>query len=387
MRKICVVTGNRATYSRVKSVMNEIKKHPDLKLQLIVTASHLLEDFGKTVSVIKEDGFKIDAIARTIVSGEDVTSMAKSIGLCALEMPTLFEMLKPDIVVVLCDRFDALGTAVSAAAMNIPLAHIQGGEITGTIDESIRHAITKLSHIHFPATEESARIIRSMGENSNHVFNVGCPTVDIINNIKIGSKSDVFKKIAKSNTAVLDSEKPFIILIQHPVTTECSEAGKQMKETLKAVSSLNIQTILLYPNVDAGSKDIVRAIRLFGLNDNFRTIKHIVFEDFIRLLSYTDCIVGNSSSGIREACYFGTPVVNIGTRQNRRERADYVVSVDYDSVKIKEAILKELSHGKYEKEFIYGSGGSGKKIAKILAEIDLTNIIQKEICIRRFINE
>ncbi|MCK4816082.1 UDP-N-acetylglucosamine 2-epimerase (hydrolyzing), partial [bacterium] len=191
MRKICVVTGNRSEYSRLKSVMKAIKEHPDLELILIVTASHLLDDFGKTIRVIKGDGFKIDSVARTVAAGEDLISMAKSVGLCTLELPTLFDLYQPDVVLIVGDRFDALGAAISAAMMNIPLAHIQGGEVTGTIDESTRHSITKFAHIHFPATAKSAERLIKMGERPDMVFNVGCPSVDIILSIDIDSREEV----------------------------------------------------------------------------------------------------------------------------------------------------------------------------------------------------
>ena len=379
MRKICVVTGNRSEYSRLKSVMKAIEKQPDLELILIVTASHLLDDFGKTVEVIKRDGFKIDSVARTVAAGEDLISMAKSVGLCTLELPTLFDLYQPDVVLIVGDRFDALGAAISAALMNIPLAHIQGGEVTGTIDESIRHSITKFAHIHFPATAKSAERIIKMGERPDLVFNVGCPSVDIMLSITIDSREEVCRKFN------LNSDDPFLIMAQHPVTTEYGFARQQIRETLKAISELKIQTIMLYPNVDAGSKDMVREIRMFdtdGRLDHVQKYKHIPFEDFIKLLAHSSCIAGNSSSVIRESCYFGIPAVNIGTRQNGRERGKNVVAVGYDKEQIKNTILKCIRHGKYTPpEYIYGNGNAGKKIAEILAKIELNNIIQKGLLI------
>lgn len=354
--------------------MKEIENHPDLELILIVTASHLLDDFGKTITVLEEDGFKIDSLASTVVAGEDLISMAKSVGLSCLEISTLLNLHKPNVVLIVGDRFDALGCAISAAMMNIPLAHIQGGEITGTIDESIRHAITKFAHIHFPSTQKSAERIIKLGENPEKVFNVGCPSVDIITNIKIGSVKEIYKKYN------LKYGEPFLILIQHPVTTEYEFAQKQSRETLKAIHELNIQTIMLYPNVDAGSKDIVREIRFFEKRKKLEHVymyKNIPFEDYICLLKLASCIVGNSSSGIRESCYFGTPAVNIGNRQKNRERGTNVVDVCHDSKQIKEAIMDGVEHGKYQPEYIYGKGGSGKKIANILSKIKLDNIQKK----------
>ncbi|OGZ33195.1 MAG: UDP-N-acetyl-D-glucosamine 2-epimerase, UDP-hydrolysing [Candidatus Portnoybacteria bacterium RBG_13_40_8] len=378
IRKICVVTGNRSEYSKLKPVMRAIKKNPKLKLILIVTASHLLDDFGKTINAIRDDGFKINAVARTIAAGEDLISMAKSVGLCALEIPTLLSLYKPDMVFVSGDRFDILGTVVSAAFMNIPIAHMEGGETTGSIDESIRHAITKLAHIHFPATAKSAERIIKMGERPDMVFNVGCSAVDIILSKKNKPRSEIYRKYN------LDKNKPFLIVVQHPVTTEYQYCRQQIRETLKAISELKIKTIMLFPNVDAGSKDMVREIRLFDIAKKLGHVtmgKNIVFEDYISLLAKATCMVGNSSSGIRESCYFGTPTINIGTRQNGRERGKNVINVGYDKAEIKKAILKSIQHGKYPPEYIYGKGNTSKKIVNILSTIELDNIIQKKITI------
>lgn len=377
IRKICVVTGNRSEYSKLKPVMKAIEKHPRLKLILIVMASHLLDDFGKTINDIRNDGFKINAIAQTIAAGEDLTSMVKSVGLCALETPTLLNLYKPDIVLISGDRFEALGVAISAAFMNIPLAHLEGGEITGAIDESIRHTITKLAHIHFPATAKSAERIIKMGEKQNMVFNVGSSCIDIILSKKTWP---ITQKIYKKYN--LNKNEPFLIVIQHPVTTEYRYCRQQIRETLKAISELKIKTVMLYPNVDAGSKDIVREIRLSDRNKKLNHVcltKHIIFENYIPLLAKAACIVGNSSSGIRESCYFGTPAINIGTRQNGRERGKNVINVGYNKTEIKKAILKSIQHGKYPPEYIYGKGNASKKIVKILSTIKLDNIIQKKI--------
>jgi len=375
MRKICVVIANRAEYSRLKSVLKEITNNTSLELILIVTSSLLLEEYGKTIDSIKNDGFHVDAVARTVVSGGDLPAMVKSVGLCCLELPTLYEFFKPDIIIVGFDRFDSFGAAIAASLMNIPLAHIQGGELTGTIDENLRHAMTKLSHIHFPATQKSAERIIRMGENPERVFNVGCPSVDIIKSVVIGSKKELCNKYN------LNPDQPFIIWIQHPVTTEFEFTHSQVIESLEAILELDIQTIGIYPNIDAGSKDIINEIEKIKANKKNKKIQfyhHIPFEDFIILLAHSDCIVGNSSSGIRESCYFGIPSVNIGTRQNRRECGSNVITIGNNKEEIRNTISKCLDHGRYKPEYIYGTGKAAEKIVKVLDEIDLEGIIHKE---------
>lgn len=379
MRRICVVTTNRADYSKLKSVMEEINKREDLELILIVTASHLLADYGYTVNSIIKDGFKINAVARTIIEGEDPIAMAKSVGLSSLELPTLLGIHKPDVVLIVGDRFDVLPVAISAALMNIPLAHIQGGEVTGTIDESIRHAITKFAHIHFPSNQESADRIIKLGEDSSKVFNTGCPSYDYFERASKVTKEEL-QSLNKKYLMNIDFSKPYLLFIQHPVTSEYEEAGNQIRESLEAINMLGIQTIMVYPNVDAGSVKMISIIRGYENKGRYPQIfmnKHIEFEDYIKLLRNCACIVGNSSSGIRESCFFGVPAVNIGTRQNGRLRGKNVVDVPCEREAIKKAIEDSIRHGFYQPEFIYGRGDSGKKIAEILATIELRSTQKK----------
>ncbi len=380
MRRICVVSGNRSDYSRLKTVLQAIQDHPELELFLIVTASHLLPDFGNTVNDILKDGFRVDAVARTVLEGEDPSAMAKSVGLGTLELPTLLDIYKPHIVLLVGDRFEILSVAIAAALMNIPLAHIQGGEVTGTIDESIRHAVTKFAHIHFPSTEKSAERIIKMGEKPGMVFNVGCPALDLIASVSMCAR-DQLAKLNGSFHLSIDSREDYLILVQHPVTTEFKEAGHQIEQTLIAIHELGIQTIMMFPNIDAGSNLIVKKIRELTEQLDLHFVhlyKHIPFEDFVQLMYHCACMVGNSSSGIREACYFGVPVVNIGSRQTGRERGKNVIDVDYDKDEIKRAILQGMEAGRYPPENIYGNGDSGKKIAEILASCELSQV-QKRI--------
>lgn len=372
------MVASRANYGRVKSVMAAVKAHPDLELQTIVAASALLYRFGKVVDIIEKDGFKVDSRVYIIIEGENPTTMAKSTGLAIIEFATIFENLQPDIVVTVADRFETMATAVAASYMNIPLAHVQGGELTGSIDESVRHAITKLAHIHFPSTEESkARLVR-MGEAEDTVHMTGCPALDPIARLDL-SIGDLFSRYGGVG-ASLDPSKPYIVVLQHPVTTEYGRGFDQINETLKAVEQVDMQTVWLWPNVDAGSDDISKGLRVYREKNKPEKIhfyRNFAVEDYNRLIKNCACLIGNSSSSIREGAFLGVPAVNIGTRQHGRERGPNVIDAPHDSAQIAAAINKQLAHGPYESCHIYGDGAAGVRIADILAKAEID--IQKRM--------
>jgi len=385
MRKICAITANRADFSRIETILHAIKEHQDLELQLVVMGSHLLEKTGMTINEIKRKGFNIDHEIYMEVTGGHPVTMTKSVGLGFIELATALDQLKPDIVVAPVDRFESIAMGMVPALMNIHVAHIQGGEVTGTIDESIRHALTKMSHLHFVATEKSKERVIKMGEPTVTVFNVGCPGTDLLLKMpSLDSKTTLEKlnsEIIKSENK-LETDKPYFFLVQHPVTTEFGNSADQIMETLKALENFNEQVIVLWPNIDAGSDEISKVLRKYILESSngrkIKIIKHIPTEIFVNVLKNALCQIGNSSSGIRESCYFGTPVVNIGTRQSSRERGSNVVDVTYDHEAITKAIKSQLEHGKYEVEQIYGDGTAGHQTAEILATVVLPNI-QKRI--------
>lgn len=386
-RKICAVTANRADFSRIETMLREVKAHPDLELQLVVMGSHLLEVTGKTITEIEKKGYTVDRTIYMEVAGNIPTTMAKSVGLAIVELTSVFDQLKPDIVLVPVDRFESMAMGVAASLMNIHVAHTQGGEVTGTIDESIRHALTKLAHLHFVASEQSRDRVIKMGEDSNFVFNVGCPATDLLleseqltREQSINQLNDTIIKTKEK----FDPSRPYLLVLQHPVTTEFGSIQNQIEETMEALREFaDHQIIMLWPNIDAGSDDLSRLIRKYlnstELNNpNVKIVKHIPSDLFVNLLRNAECLIGNSSSGIREACYTGTPVVNIGSRQSGRERGNNVLDAGYNRTDIALAIHNQIAHGKYEPEFIYGTGDAGKRFAEICATIELGNI-QKRI--------
>jgi UDP-hydrolysing UDP-N-acetyl-D-glucosamine 2-epimerase len=382
VRRVCVFIGSRANYSSIKSMMRATQAHPDLKLQLIVGASALLDRFGSVVDVIQEDGFTPDARVTMIVEGETPATMAKSTGLGLLELPTMFELLKPDVVVSVGDRFETMATAIAASYMNIPVAHTMGGEITGTIDESIRHAVTKLSHLHFPANQAAADRIVRMGESPDTVHVVGCPRIDLVSEIAGGSEGIPHAEWLDREGvgAHIDVSQPFLLVNQHPVTTEYGHGKDQIWETLEALDELRMPTIMLWPNVDAGSEDISTGMRTFREKrrpEYIRFYKNFPIETYVRLMLLCACAVGNSSAPIREGAFLGVPAVNIGTRQTGRDRGPNVLDVPYARAAIVDGVRRQLAHGRYPADALYGDGKAGGRIADVLARAPLS--VQKRL--------
>lgn len=380
MKKICVVVASRANYARIKSFLQAVVDHPNLELQLVVSASALLYRAGNAVDFIEKDGFYITRRVYTMVEGGGTTPMAKSTGLGIIEMSSIFDELKPDYVVTIADRFETLSTAVAASYMNIPLVHTQGGEITGSIDESVRHAITQLAHIHFPATEASAYRLIKMGQSPDTVYNVGCPAMDIIPK-DLSFPTGIFTRCG--GIGCLDEYAPYLVVSQHPVTTIWEQAYSDMIKTLTAVNSMNMQVFLLWPNVDAGSDGTSKAIRMFRENNDtsrWQFVRNISPEDYALLINYCSCLVGNSSSGIREGSFLGVPAVNVGNRQDGREHGENIIYSPHDSLAIQAAIASQVKHGKYQPSNLFGDGTAGKKMANILATREKPNI-QKKLCL------
>jgi len=380
LRKICVFVGSRANYSSIKSVMKAIQEHADLELQLVLGASALLDRYGTVSDQIKEDGFNPVAEVFMLIEGETPTTMAKSTGVGLMELPTVFDRIKPDIVLTVGDRFETMATTLAAAYMNLPIAHTMGGEVSGTIDESIRHAVTKFAHIHFPASKDAKMRIAKLGERDEDIYLVGCPRIDLVAEILNKDDIDLTNSLNEGVGADVEINEKFILVSQHPVTTEFGEGEKQITATLKAVRKTGLPAIVLWPNSDAGSEDISRGIRKWrekGLEQDMHFYKNLPVDHYIYLMKKASCLVGNSSSGIREGAFIGTPVVNIGTRQNMRERGKNVMDVPNDEDSIFKGLDYQIKHGSFDSEPIYGDGTAGKKIANVLT--DCSWKIQKRI--------
>jgi UDP-hydrolysing UDP-N-acetyl-D-glucosamine 2-epimerase len=355
--------------------MRAIEEHPGLRLQLVVGASALLDRYGSVTELIEQDGFEPDEKVFMLIEGETPATMAKSTGLGLLELPTAFERLEPDVVITVGDRFETMSTALAATYMNIPLAHTMGGEVSGNIDESIRHAVTKFAHVHFPASEGAAERIVRLGEDPDCVHVVGCPRMDLVAEVLQDGGDGLTELFELGVGGHFSLAEPFLIVSQHPVTTEYGDGKRQIQETLRAVQDVGVPAIVLWPNADAGSEHIAAGIRQWREhNDDSKLhfFKNLSTSDYVKLMARTVCLVGNSSSAIREGAFIGTPAVNVGPRQQGRDRGSNVVDVGYDAAEIAAAVRGQLEHGSYERDPIYGDGHAGERIADILAERPLS---------------
>lgn len=375
-RKICVVVTARPSYSRIKTALTAIKEHPELELQLVIAGSALLDRYGNAVDFIEKDGFEIAAKVFMVLEGENPTTMAKTTGLGVMELTNVFYNLKPEAVVTIADRFETIATSIAAAYQNIPLVHIQGGEVTGSIDEKVRHANTKLADLHLVASEDARERVLKLGENPEKVINTGCPSIDLAKEISESPDLD-FDPIEKYGGvgSKFNWKAGYIVVMQHPVTTEYQQAKAHITETLKAIKKLDLPTFWFWPNVDAGSDGTSNGIRTFREIEkpkNIHFFKNMEPKDFLRLLKNSKALVGNSSAGLRECAYLGVPVVNIGNRQFRRIRAKNVTEVNYKLDEILKATQKSINTKHFESSDIYGKGNSGENIAEILATSELT---------------
>lgn len=374
-RKICVVITARPSYSRIKTALLAMKDHPLLDLKIVLAGPALINKYGNIENILKDDGLAVSEKIYSMMDGESITSMAKSVGVGMVELSNVFFAMKPDMVLVIADRFCTISVSIAAAYQNIPLVHVQGGEITGSIDEKVRHANTKFADIHLVCNRKAKERVIRLGEDPNYVFNTGCPSIDLASGIleEPTLNFNPYKKYGGIGSKP-DYTKGYIVVMQHPVTTEYNEAKMQIEETLQAVKDLNIPAFWFAPNADAGTDAFSNSIRHYRENYDMSHVHfftNMIPEDFLRLVYNSDCLIGNSSMGIRECSFLGVPVVNIGTRQTGRERGTNVVDVDYSKQQIMKSVIDWLNKDKPAQSFVYGNGEAGKSMADVLATVPL----------------
>ncbi|MGF1525588.1 MAG: UDP-N-acetylglucosamine 2-epimerase [Candidatus Competibacterales bacterium] len=376
-RRICVVITARPSYARVQTALEAIEAHPELELQLVAAATLLLERFGKAVNVIEADGFTVSRRVHSILEGGNLITAAKSTGLGLIELATVFEDLKPSAVVTIADRFETLATAVAASYMNLPLVHIQGGEVSGNIDNKVRNAITQFADLHLVANEAAARRVQAMGEAPEAIHVTGCPSIDLAARLQqaFHPPLDVFDRYKGVGPCFPLERGQYFVVMQHPVTSEADQALAQIQATLEAVAELNYPTLWFWPNVDAGSDATSHGIRAFRERfdpANIHFFKNLPPDDFLRLVMDAAAIVGNSSVGIRECAFLGVPAINVGQRQRGRDRGANVIDVPHHPEAIRAAMDRALHAPRPPRDLIYGDGRAGERIAQRLAQCSLS---------------
>lgn len=375
-RKVCFVITSFIHYSRNLLILEELKKRKDIELHIIIGGTAVISKYTSKSADIKkilaDEGYENLYDLHFNLEGNNPLVKAKTTGLGIIEFTTLFHQIKPDIVVVRADRFEVLAAAIAAAYLSITIAHIEGGDLSGSIDESVRHAITKLAHIHFATNEPAKKRILKLGENSSYVYNFGSPDVEVVAAL---SKKNIKIDLKKTGSgALFDLKKDYLMVMYHPDLLDVENIHENTRKILYAVHKLGIPTLWFWPNVDAGAEDISEELRIFKdevPGHKIRFMRYLGPREFIFLLKNSLCLIGNSSAGIKETSFLGLPVVNIGTRQNNRLRSENVTNVVHDEEKIIEAIKKQIKKGKYPSSDLYFAKNTSKKIAEVIAKSSL----------------
>lgn len=379
MRRIAVITGTRADYGYLKPLMKAIDNDSKLNLTPIITGMHLMYKFGNTYKIVKKD-FSNSIKIPMKLEGDKLRDMGNYLADGIKQFVKFFSTNNLDIIIVLGDRSESFAAAIAAMYLNLPIAHINGGDVTGgLVDESIRHSITKISHLHFVHTKENAKRVERMGEEKKRIFTVGALTVDTIKSIKLLSKKEIIQKYN------LDLDKKTFLVVQHPITTIEDMGYSQMKNLLEVLDKLKEQTIMLYPNCDAGSKNMINLMREYEKKQYINIFRNLPHEDYLSIMKYSDIMIGNSSSGIIEAPSFKIPVINIGERQKGRSRSQNIIDVKPERVDIIKAINFALTNKNFREKIKkcrnkFGDGKASVKMVKILKTFKIDqNLIKKQI--------
>jgi UDP-hydrolysing UDP-N-acetyl-D-glucosamine 2-epimerase len=380
-RRVCFPITSRAYYGRSQLLIRKLHQHPAIDLQLMLGGSILLDKYSQHIADdIEQGGFAISTSYFNVIEGGNHVAMAKTACLTALEFTNGFHSIDPDIVVICGDRFEQLAIAMAAAYLNKTIAHIEGGDVTGSIDESVRHAITKLAHIHFVTNADAERRVQAMGEDPRYVFNTGSLDLEVAAQVRTDLTNERVNSFGVGHS--VDITRPFLMVIQHPVTTETDNRA-HLETTMRAIAAVDKPTVWFWPNADAGTGEMSESIRHFrehheAITDKIRFITNVPVDEFIALLRLTACLTGNSSAGIKECSYLGTPVVDIGGRQQGRLRGEHVVHAPYDEGAIANAIRAQVRHGVYPASQVYYKPEASQTIVDLLAGIELYT--QKRFC-------
>jgi len=372
---LVVCLTSRGNYARLGTVLRELDADEHFELDIIVAGASMLRKYGTLSDLLREDGLEPTLERYNVVEGGNPVASAKTTGLSMLEFTNALSDLEPDGVITIADRYETMAITLSASYLNIPVVHTQGGEITGSIDERVRHATTKLADYHLVSTEQSVEVVKSLGENEERVFHTGCPSIDLVDDIDSNGRENYDPQDDYDGVgSMVDVEEDYIVVQYHPVPTEYQNEYDKTWELIDAVDDLDVQAFWFWPNMDAGTDQVSKAIREFRDQHNPDDIRFYINmrpQDYLTTVNSSACMVGNSSVGIRECSYLGQPSVNIGDRQQNRERADNVIDVDCEAEEIKDAIRTQLRAESYPQSTLYGEGDAGERIRDVLRELDL----------------
>lgn len=367
-KQVLVAITARPSYSRIRTALEALRDTDACDLSVVCSGSALLDRYGRVVDLIRDDGFDVVDELFTFVEGDEPVNMALTTSNTVAHTAAMIRRRRPDLVVTIADRYETLGTSIAAAYLNTPLVHVQGGEITGNIDEKVRHSITKLADLHLVATRHAGERLVRMGEHPDTIKVTGCPSIDLAreaDNLPLSDVADVLSRTAAGHPMSLEDD--YIVVMQHPETDTHARSFDQMSMVLEEVEKIGLPVVLFWPNVDAGSDGTSKAIRIFretGKGQKFAYLKNLEGHQFLRLLQDARVLVGNSSVGIRESAFLGIPVVNIGDRQQGRERGANVRDAGWSASAIGTAIREQIAHGHYRRNDLYGDGHSGTAIAR-----------------------
>lgn len=373
MRKVCYVTGTRADFGLMQDALQAIHSSPDLSLSLLVTGMHLLPEYGDTWQEIVDTGIPVEAKIEVKLSGSSGDEMSVALGEQVIGFTRAIMKNKPDIILLLGDRGEMLAGAIAALHLGIPVVHLHGGELSGTIDESIRHAISKLAHYHFTATEKSRERLIHMGERPENIQVTGAPGLDFIYKADLLERAPLFSKYN------LNQGEPLVLVLFHPVVQQANDAKVQTTELLAAVLDSGMQSLVIMPNADAGGGDIAEVIHEYCENEQINMAVHVPRNEFLSLMSYSEMMIGNSSSGIIEAASLQTPVINIGDRQRCRERNPNVIDVPVNKEAIAGAIIQAKQMVGQHWQNVFGKGDASEHIVEGLKAISLDSAVLEKV--------
>jgi UDP-hydrolysing UDP-N-acetyl-D-glucosamine 2-epimerase len=374
-KHVAICLTSRGNYARTGTILHELKDNREVDLSIIVGGASVVRKYGTLTEMLEEDGLEVANTFHNVIEGGKPISAAKTTGLSMMEFANELSSLDPDAVITIADRYETMAVTLAASYLNIPVLHTQGGELTGSIDDKVRHATTKMADYHFVATAQSKQIVESLGEKHERVFNVGCPSVDLAKDIsENGDERYDPQEEYDGVGSTVDVTEEYLVIQYHPVPTDYQTQYEKTWEVIEAVDELDIPAFWFWPNMDAGTDQVSKAIREFRNRrqpENVRFYINLRPRDYLTLVSNSACLVGNSSVAIRECSYLGQPSLNIGKRQMYRERAENVVDVPCHEGDIQEGIETQLASGGYQPSTLYGNGAAGKKISELVSDLEL----------------